>query len=413
MIMMFVTPQDGSLIVSNVAILPILGVFSPKIELLPEIIPMMQLTSFSQRVFNMPRHISFNFCIVFLLALLSIFVFNRNVSAQDESEPTPVAVSSVPSCGETLGCDAQIGCDVAKKISNANDALGLYGRADAVFWTLVGDKRPLILRDFGNTYQTAFTANDFQTTRGTPRVLLGVNLTPHFAIEGQYNGFSSWESSRTLLGNSDLTLPGPLGAATDDFFSADRMIVRNETRFHSAELNFVRNIKQTKLSVLAGFRYINFEEKLDINSTFDIAVPDYTSDYRIHAKNDLSGGQLGLKWNPHLTNRFGLDLVGKAGLYGNNARQITWLGDDNNVTVLRNVSMKKSTPAFVGELNLGGHYKITESLTFTGGYNLMWLGDTARAADQLDFTFDANSSHFVGTDTLFMHGANVGLEWNF
>ena len=244
--------------------------------------------------------------------------------------------------------------------------------------------------------------------------MLGLQLTPIFAVEGQYNGFSPWKSSQTLVSNQLLWLPNPLGGATDDYFQANRMIVRSETAFHAAEINFVRKIKQTNLSTLAGFRYINFDEKFGINSTPDLVLaPNHSSDYLVHAKNDLFGGQLGLKWNPKITNRLNLDIVGKAGVYGNNARQTTWLGDDNNVTELRNVSEKKNAAAFVGELNFGGNYKITEGLALIGGYNLLWVGDTARAADQLDFTFDAKSSHFVATDTLFMHGANVGLAWNF
>jgi len=293
--------------------------------------------------------------------------------------------------------------------------LGLYGSADAVFWTLGGSDRTLIQRFDSRTggTSTVFTANDFQTTRATPRIMLGMQLTPVFAVEGQYNGFSPWRSSQTL--NTDLLLPGDLPRIQNpsDYLMAERMIVRSETSFHTAELNFVRKIKQTNLTTLAGFRYINFNEKFGINSTPDLRVPNWSSDYLVHAKNDLYGGQLGLKWNPRVTNRFVLDIVGKAGVYGNNARQSTLLRDHDNVTVRRNVSMKKNATAFVGELNFGGNYKITEGLSFIGGYNLLWVGDTARAADQLDFTESATSSHFVATDTLFMHGANVGLAWNF
>jgi hypothetical protein len=240
---------------------------------------------------------------------------------------------------------------------------------------------------------------------------LGLNLSPSFAVEGQYNGFSPWKSTRTLIGEDDLCLPLALGRFTDDYWNADQMTVRTETRFHSAEINLVRNIKCSKLSVLGGFRYINFDERFDLNSTNDLRVPNDTSDYLVHAKNDLYGGQIGLKWNTAITNRFGLNFVGKTGLYGNNARQQSWMGDDNNTYELRNASAKKNKTSFVSELNLGGYFKITESLSFIGGYNLLWIGDAARAADQLDFTLTNDS--IVATNTLFMHGANVGLDWNF
>jgi hypothetical protein len=356
----------------------------------------------------MPKCYYLNFGIAFLLALVSVFVFNNHAHAQLSS------AACVPTCDVPTSCDTEIGCLTGCLSGGGYGNLGFYGRADAVFWTLGGSNRTLIQRfDFETGDDlTAFTADDLRTTRGTPRILLGLQLTPVFAVEGQYNGFSPWKSSRTLIGDGDLYLPTPLGGATNDFFMADRMTVRNETTFHSAELNFVRKIKQSRFSTMAGFRYINFDEKFGLNSTPDLAAPNHSSNYLVNAKNDLYGGQLGLKWNSSITNRFGLDFVGKAGIYGNNARQTTWMGDEGNIEI-RNVSMKKNKTAFVGELNLGGYYKITEGLSFIGGYNLMWVGDTARAADQLDFTYTAESSHLVATDTLFMHGANVGLAWNF
>ena len=43
----------------------------------------------------------------------------------------------------------------------------------------------------------------------------------------------------------------------------------------------------------------------------------------------------------------------------------------------------------------------------------MWISDIARGTDQLDFGFLADSGKHIATDTLFMHGANVGIEWQF
>jgi hypothetical protein len=366
----------------------------------------------TQRIFNMTKFKHLHYRIAFLLASICVFTFNSTVQAQYTTPRDPMhgpTYNYSTTCNESSSCGGNIDCCTA-------DTWGLYGQADAVFWTLGGSNRALIQRfDFrtGDT-PTVFTADDLRSTRATPRILLGLNLTPCFAVEGQYNGFSPWKSWRTFIGDGDLLTPGTaFQAGTNDYFMADRMIVSAETIFHSAEINLVRKIKETHLSTLAGFRYINFDEKFGLNSTPNMQVPDYSSDYLIHAKNDLYGGQLGLKWTQGLSERFGLNFVGKAGIYGNNARQATWLRDDNNTFEHRNVSMKKNSTAFVGELNLGGYFRITEGLSFIGGYNLMWVGDTARAADQLDFTFDANSSHFVATDTLFMHGANVGLAWNF
>jgi hypothetical protein len=197
----------------------------------------------------------------------------------------------------------------------------------------------------------------------------------------------------------------------DDYFNANQMSIRNKTAFHSAELNLVRRVKDTNLSLLGGFRYIGFDETFNLQTTPDLRTPTAFSNYIVDARNDLFGGQLGMKLDRSLTERLGMQFTGKAGVYGNTARQHTWLNNDGSV--VRNDTMQKNKTAFVGELNLGGYFRITESLSFVGGYNLMWVGDTARAADQLDFTYLANSSRLVTTDTLFMHGANVGVEWCF
>ena len=351
----------------------------------------------------MKRYVNFVLRISFPVMLFFMLITCRSAYAQIGGA----------SCAVPTVCDTEFGCNTGCTINGANDTLGIYGRADAVFWSLGGSKRALILRDMGSFDQAIFSANDFATTRGTPRIMLGLELTPYFSVEGQYNGFGSWNSSRSLPGNSDLRLPGALGAGSHDYLNADQMDIRAETEFHSAELNFVRKVKRSNFALLGGFRYINFNENIDLNSTIVIAAPNYTSDYLVDAKNKLYGGQVGLKWERSLSNRFGLQFTGKAGLFGNSASQRTWIGDDGNATEVRNVSMKKNKTAFAGELNLGGYYKITEGLSLVGGYNLMWVGDTARAADQFDFTHTTESSRFVATDTLFMHGANVGLDWNF
>lgn len=361
------------------------------------------------------------FCSKFVLPLILFSVSILNIHAQEEAVQAlqPLADQSVVthhddfytdvSCATPTCGSVDYGCSTRFIPSDAT----FYGQVDAVFWNLGNNRKSLILRDVLGVDRTVFDADDFDTTRGTPRVTLGVKLSDRYALEGAYNGFSGWKSSATILGNGDLSLPGSLGAFSNDFFYADRMDVFAKTSFHSAELNLVRKTKVPTLDVLVGFRYINFKDDMAIHSIPDVTVMSYASDYGVQARNDLAGGQLGLKWDRAISDRLGLQLTGKAGVYGNNARQRTWVGDDNNVTELRKVSMKRTKTSFVGELNLGGYYKITEGLSFIGGYNLIWVGDTARAADQFDFTHTTDSSKFVATDTLFMHGANVGLAWNF
>ncbi|MCL2306188.1 MAG: hypothetical protein FWC43_12665 [Planctomycetaceae bacterium] len=272
-----------------------------------------------------------------------------------------------------------------------------------------------------NSTETAFAADDFsRQTNGSFRILIGKNLNACTAIEGQYNGFRDRQSSRTLTGAHDLSLPGALGMIDQgwgaDFAHSSQMAVFSEMDFHSAELNLVRRSRCPSFVWLAGFRYFNFEEDFGLRSTPFIGAPHWYSDYAARTTNNLYGGQCGAKWDKLVTDRFGLQAVGKFGVYGNNAAQRSWIYEENPPApgdVYRFADVKKTVTSLSGELNLGGYFKVAPNVSIVGGYNLMWIGDVARAADQLDFSYLASSGQHVVTDTLFMHGASVGVEWNF
>lgn len=289
----------------------------------------------------------------------------------------------------------------------------IYGRVESVFWNLEGDKRPLILRDVGGTDVSVFNGNDIDyDTHGSVRALVGLSLTPFTSIEGQYTGFSERRDS-SHFGGGGLSLPGDLGAATKDYFLADSMSVFSETDMHSAELNLVRRTSRPAFSWLAGFRYINFDEKFSLNSMSQDSAPHWSSDYRINSRNNLYGGQIGLKWEQPLTERLGFQFLGKAGVFSNSARQNSWMGDENNTVELRNARASEKKTSFVGDLNVGAYIKVTENVQIVGGYNFLWIGDIARACDQIDFSYTASSGHSLRTDTAFLHGANIGVELRF
>lgn len=291
----------------------------------------------------------------------------------------------------------------------------IYGRVEAVFWNLDdADKRPLILRDVGGANQSIFSGGDLDySTKAAPRAVLGLQLTPFTAVEGEYTGFRHLRKNHHFVGNNDLSLPGELGTIPE-YFNVDGMNVFSQADFHMAEINLVRRTGTPHFSWLAGFRYVNFEEKFELNSVWGTGAAAWHDDYRTRTKNDLYGGQLGVKGDIPFTERLGLQYLGKAGVYSNRARQSNFLMRDDNTTVVRDHNTKSSKTSFLGEINLGGYLKITENIRVVGGYNLMWIGDLARACDQMDFTFTDNSgSGSVRTDSVFMHGANAGVEIRF
>lgn len=294
----------------------------------------------------------------------------------------------------------------------------LYARAEAVFWNFDdADKRPLIMRYNGTDNLPIFSGNDVDyDSDAAPRITLGVNISPFAAIEGQYMGLFDLKENYHFLGDGNLLLPGALGT-TGDFFNSDSMRVHTKVDMHSAELNFLRRLGNPNFAVLAGFRYVNFEEEFDLNSTPYLSDPTWSSsDYQLRTKNDFYGGQIGLKSELPLMERFGLQFVGKAGVYSNRARQSNMIqvqDDTKTKTVTRNASAKSNKTAFLGEVNFGGYVKITDNIQVVGGYNVLWVGDVARAFDQMDFTYTTESGKSLTTDSMLLHGANVGLEMRF
>ena len=160
----------------------------------------------------------------------------------------------------------------------------------------------------------------------------------------------------------------------------------------------------------AGFRYI------EVGNDLNIGVQSYpppfteTGEYTVHAINRLFGGQIGGRLRGTY-NRFGLELTGAAGIYGDDATQSQTVIDYPNFP-LRATSVQQNFAAFEGELNVSGIYRLNNNWSVKAGYSVIWLEGLALAPDQLDFNFATNPSgnQLSAAGGLFLHGANVGLE---
>jgi hypothetical protein len=255
---------------------------------------------------------------------------------------------------------------------------------------------------------------DFDFTGGV-RALVGIPLDECKALEFGYFGLFDSNATAVVAGDDNLTIPGRLGRKSNDFLSADIMRVGYDSNIHSAEINCVKCCwcendccGYRSLEWLAGFRYLRLDEEFDITSTdFD----EGTSVYDIDTDNNLYGAQLGLRVRRQRS-RLGCELVGKAGIFGNDASQRQFVTDFPPPFLLRDPrGDRESQVAFLGELGLSLTYQLTDRWTLRGGYNVMWLEGVATAPDQLDFSFRADSGTDLNTEGgLFLHGANAGLE---
>jgi hypothetical protein len=258
-----------------------------------------------------------------------------------------------------------------------------------------------------NTQETLLGTSDLNfAMTGGMRAILGWNLNDRWAIEASYFGTNHWNDTAIVEGNNNLSLPGDVALATFDFFDADRMVVSYSGNLHSTEANAFRRLGDSHLWLMAGFRYVRLSEHFNIHST---DLDSGTSDYDIRAYNDLFGGQIGARWERQWK-RLCFEVTGKAGICGNTARQYTFLGDFDNSFVLRNSETIAGYTSFVGELDFNLTCRLIGGLSARAGYNLLWLTNVARAADQLDFTNNLDSGTALVRGNAFLHGVNVGLE---
>lgn len=333
----------------------------------------------------------------------------QNAEPSEEGGPTSDAESWVSD--ETIG-DGCAPCNSELGLCNGclDPRPKFYFTAESLFLNLNPGTRhaePVVLNQ--DTQQTVLSTQsvDYDMVAG-PRLAFGYRLNRCATVEATYFGLHDWSNSATAFGNNNLRVPGDLAFATQDFFDSDRMRINSNSRLNNAEINYFRRTGFNNIALLAGFRYLNLDETFSINAS-DIDAGQ-SSDYNIRATNRLYGAQFGGRWQKRW-DAIGLDFIGKAGIFGNCAKQQTFVGDFDNTFVLRNSSTSGSRAAFVGELGLNGTCQLTKAFYARVGYTLLWVEGLARAMDQLDFTDTPQSgTALVFGNGAFMHGVSVGLE---
>jgi putative beta barrel porin BBP7 len=351
--------------------------------------------------FYLPQQVehSMNRCTP-LVMLAALTLIPSNASAHKASSAPALAVGA-PAPSWQLPADA---CCTHGSEST------FYVTAEALFWKPDPARRqPIVINQ--NTLDVILTsrAAGFDA-EPLPRLTVGFALSGRSAFEATYFGRDDWSAADDVDGNNDLALAGDLALATDDFFGADKMRLTYAFEIHNGELNYIRRLGDSNVELIAGARYVYLRERFNIHTTDSDAEQ---SDYRIGTENNLFGGQLGARaqW------RFGflaLETVVKAGLFGNDAKQHTFLSDFNNTFNLRNSRTDGGDAAFVGEIGVNAIVQLTRSMSARAGYNLMWITGVARAPDQLDFADTATSGtalHAQGD--VFLHGASVGIEFRW
>ena len=309
-----------------------------------------------------------------------------------------------------------------------------YGQVDVLFWMQETrlNSQPIVVD--ANTGATFLSTSNLDSN-GAPgvRATVGRRLCNGKALELSYLGlYPSGASATAISPDPDAFLIFP-----DNFFGNVFVSMNAATANYSTSLNgLAANLVcgdcdcecgdacgecgiesyQRPLSVnwIAGLRYINLRDQLNISAQRVVNEEVEEGVYNIRTVNNLYGAQLGARvrrW-PH---PWGWEASGTGGVFANDASQEQYVTDFPNFPLRPNTSRSDDTVAFVGEMNLTALYRLSSVWVLRGGYSVFWIDGVALAPDQLDFNFaTAPSGDQLDTNgSILFHGVNVGLEANW
>jgi hypothetical protein len=237
-------------------------------------------------------------------------------------------------------------------------------------------------------------------------------------------GHDGAATNPVLLGRTN---GGPAVVATVGFpgLLTGGVIASEHTRLWGSEANAVMNWSdrcRSRIDLLAGFRYLDLDESLDIQdfsqSTLYPVISSLTRVDSFDARTQFWGGQFGARttvaWG-----RASLALIGKLGL-GVSHLSVDRVGQSivpsglvttlpAGVLVTPDNAGRDTTDRFavLSETTIQVGYQWTKCLQTTIGYNLIYLTSSARVGDQIQRTGGINATDF------YSNGITFGLAGRF
>lgn len=232
-------------------------------------------------------------------------------------------------------------------------------------------------------------------------------LNPKWDVEFRYFSIDGWSAARAPV-------LSPNGSVTQYVTPTGLTNIPAEVSgVYRSELENIEILARRRmipwLDVSLGFRYLELEDG-GLAMVHNIGPGASLVTHAVDATNYLYGFQLGADFDVLSRRRFGVEGIIKAGIYGNDAR---------NAVMITHAGPQKASAAhagrtaFVGELGLGGLYRVTDSVALRAGYRLMWIEGVALASDQVavsDPAAGAATVNFNGSP--YYDGVYIGLELN-
>ena len=232
-------------------------------------------------------------------------------------------------------------------------------------------------KDLPNTPGTeVLDANDFhQGFSGGPRLGLIHHDDNGGELEFSYFQVDGWNDYRSVGPTPDYWLvmraPGGFLQAQDNK-NKQMMTWDYASRLYNAELN-VRWNSCCRVTLLAGFRWVNLSEDLQGNLPPERTVPFWDSETR----NNFYGFQIGADARLFERDRLSIGGVVKAGMFDNRVDETTAVSIDR---IVYSESASTNHAAFVGEIGLQCKYQVSKRLLLKAGYEALWLEGAAFSA---------------------------------
>jgi hypothetical protein len=349
-------------------------------------------------------------------------------------EPAPGSEGQVPQ--SAMGDSTCASCCDACNTCNTTGGAAWFGAAGGLIMTR-NRANP-----FWTTFQTNNNPNQLMNTQdagagwaGGGQITVGrmwccgTGLAFTYWGLGQMNGNSSVTDP---TGNINTALSTPIdlggvniGAQPASFFfdNAHEQRISRADNIQNFEINVLQaawvNTGTFQLVGLAGFRYFRFDESLTygsvaFGSTFGSNGGANEAYLQNRVINNLYGAQIGALANVMLTQRLGLFIIPKAGIFGDQMNGRTRLYSGDGIQGF-DIYAHKSDVSFLGEIDTGLNWAITPGLRAFVGYRVVGIANLALADNQF-LPFLADSAGFAQIKQnggLMVHGGFAGLAWVF
>jgi hypothetical protein len=266
--------------------------------------------------------------------------------------------------------------------------------------------RPLVT-SFGAPFTEALDASQFAfPMRGGPDIDL-IHHGCYFDVEARYFAVDEFAAS---VGPTATGGPAVIPFATPITVGADSLSASEYSQLRSIEVNLRREVIPCWLTLLAGYRHIELDERILGSTSLAGATTELFS---TEGFNRMDGFQLGgeaVLWRPCCGSRFRLEGDAKVGIFSDatsNYGTSAIAGGGPGVA-----SATGTHTAFMAEWGITGVVQITPHLAGRAGYQGLLLDGVALASQQIGALDPATgAATTVNTGTPIYHGAVVDLEY--